>query len=141
MKNKKTYSELIKFNTFEERFDYLKLDGVVGAVTFGHLRYINQIFYKSKEWNSVRDKVILRDNGHDLGLEGMEYDIYGIILIHHINPITPDDILNRDEKLFDLENLISVSKATHFGIHYGNRDNLYIKETERRANDTCPWKH
>lgn len=141
MKNKKTYSELIKFNTFEERFDYLKLDGVVGDVTFGHLRYINQIFYKSKEWNSVRDKVILRDNGHDLGLEGMEYDIYGIILIHHINPITPDDILNRDEKLFDLENLISVSKATHFGIHYGNRDNLYIKETERRANDTCPWKY
>lgn len=122
MKNIKTYSELITIPTFEERFEYLKLDGQVGVETFGFNRYLNQAFYKSDEWLSIRDYVITRDNGCDLGVEG--YEIYGRILIHHINPITKDDIVHRSKSLLDPENLITTVKRTHDAIHYGDSNLL-----------------
>ena len=139
MKNIKTYSELITIPTFEERFEYLKLDGQVGVETFGFSRYLNQAFYKSGEWLSIRDYVITRDNGCDLGMEG--YEIYGRILIHHINPITKDDIIQRSRILLDPENLITTVKRTHDAIHYGDSNLLMKAPIERRKNDTCPWRH
>ena len=139
MKNIKTYSELITIPTFEERFEYLKLDGQVGVETFGFNRYLNQAFYKSDEWLSIRDYVITRDNGCDLGMEG--YEIYGRILIHHINPITKDDIIQRSRILLDPENLITTVKRTHDAIHYGDSNLLIKVPIERRKNDTCPWRH
>ena len=139
MKNIKTYSELITIPTFEERFEYLKLDGQVGVETFGFNRYLNQAFYKSDEWLSIRDYVITRDNGCDLGMEG--YEIYGQILIHHINPITKDDIIQRSRILLDPENLITTVKRTHDAIHYGDSNLLMRAPIERRKNDTCPWRH
>lgn len=139
MKNIKTYSELITIPTFEERFEYLKLDGQVGVETFGFNRYLNQAFYKSDEWLSIRDYVITRDNGCDLGMEG--YEIYGRILIHHINPITKDDIIQRSRILLDPENLITTVKRTHDAIHYGDSNLLMRTPIERRKNDTCPWRH
>lgn len=139
MKNIKTYSELITIPTFEERFKYLKLDGQVGVETFGFNRYLNQAFYKSDEWLSIRDYVITRDNGCDLGMEG--YEIYGRILIHHINPITKDDIIQRSRILLDPENLITTVKRTHDAIHYGDSNLLIRAPIERRKNDTCPWRH
>ena len=139
MKNIKTYSELITISTFEERFEYLKLDGQVGVETFGFNRYLNQAFYKSDEWLSIRDYVITRDNGCDLGMEG--YEIYGRILIHHINPITKDDIIQRSRILLDPENLITTVKRTHDAIHYGDSNLLIRAPIERRKNDTCPWRH
>lgn len=135
----KTYSELITLPTFEERFNYLKLEGIVGESTFGFDRYLNQNLYKSQEWKSVRNKVIIRDNGCDLACEG--YEIYGKVLIHHINPITVEDIINRNPIIFDLENLITTVHNTHNAIHYGD-ENLLIKgPIERTKNDTIPWKH
>lgn len=135
----KTYSELITLPTFEERFNYLKLGGTVGESTFGFDRYLNQNLYKSQEWKSVRNKVIIRDNGCDLACEG--YEIYGKVLIHHINPITAEDIINRNPIIFDLENLITTVHNTHNAIHYGD-ENLLIKgPIERIKNDTIPWKH
>ena len=139
MKNIKTYSELITIPTFEERFEYLKLDGQGGVETFGFNRYLNQAFYKSDEWLSIRDYVITRDNGCDLGMEG--YEIYGRILIHHINPITKDDIIQRSRILLDPENLITTVKRTHDAIHYGDSNLLMRAPIERRKNDTCPWRH
>ena len=139
MKNIKTYSELITIPTFEERFEYLKLDGQVGVETFGFNRYLNQVFYKSDEWLSIRDDIITRDNGCDLGMEG--YEIYGRILIHHINPITKDDIIQRSRILLDPENLITTVKRTHDAIHYGDSNLLMRAPIERRKNDTCPWRH
>ena len=139
MKNIKTYSELITIPTFEERFEYLKLDGQVGVETFGFNRYLNQTFYKSDEWLSIRDYVITRDNGCDLGMEG--YEIYGRILIHHINPITKDDIIQRSRILLDPENLITTTKRTHDAIHYGDSNLLMRAPIERKKNDTCPWRH
>ena len=139
MKNIKTYSELITIPTFEERFEYLKLDGQVGVETFGFNRYLNQAFYKSDEWLSIRDYIITRDNGCDLGMEG--YEIYGRILIHHINPITKDDIIQRSRILLDPENLITTVKRTHDAIHYGDSNLLMRVPIERRKNDTCPWRH
>ena len=139
MKNIKTYSELIIIPTFEERFEYLKLDGQVGIETFGFNRYLNQAFYKSDEWLSIRDYVITRDNGCDLGMEG--YEIYGRILIHHINPITKDDIIQRSRILLDPENLITTVKRTHDAIHYGDSNLLMRAPIERRKNDTCLWRH
>lgn len=134
----KTYSELILLPTFEERFEYLRLDGRVGEDTFGFDRYLNQLFYRSYEWRKIRDYVIVRDNGCDLGVEG--YDIYGKILIHHMNPITARDIADRTELLLNPEYLICVTHDTHNAIHYGD-ENLIIKAPiERRPNDTCPWK-
>lgn len=132
------YSELIQLPTFEQRYEYLRLYGSVGKETFGFDRYLNQIFYQSPEWKSVRNKVILRDNGCDLGMEG--YEIHGPILIHHMNPITKEDILNRSEFLLDPEYLISTIDLTHKAIHYGDANLLPRAPIERRRNDTCPWK-
>lgn len=135
----KTYSELKKLKTFEERFQYLKLDGVVGADTFGHDRYINQLLYKSKRWKTeTRPKIIVRDGGCDLGVEG--YNIHGAVTVHHINPVTADDILNDRPIVHDPENLISVSHLTHNAIHYSNGDILMKDPIVRSKNDTCPWK-
>lgn len=133
----RTYSELITLPTFKERYKYLKLDGVVGKETFGFDRYLNQKFYKSDEWKSIRDHVILRDNGCDLGIEG--HEIHGRILIHHMNPITKEDIVNRSEYLLNPEYLISTIKNTHDAIHYGDEDLLIIAPITRYKNDTCPW--
>lgn len=134
----RTYSELILLPTFEERFEYLKLDGYVGEETFGSRRYLNQILYKTREWLSIRDKVILRDDGCDLGIPGRE--IFGRILVHHIEPITIEDILNRHPKVFDLNNLICVAHMTHEAIHYGSADLLMKDPVIRTQNDTCPWR-
>lgn len=136
--NIKTYSELITIPTFEERFKYLRLDGVVGRDTFGFDRYLNQIFYRSQRWKSVRDYVIIRDNGCDLGVEG--HEIYGRILIHHMNPITLDDITQESEFLLDPEYLISTIHSTHNAIHYGDENLLVTAPVERTPFDTCPWR-
>ena len=134
----KTYSELIKLKTFEERYEYLRLGGIVGKETFGFDRYLNQTFYKTDEWLSIRDHVIVRDNGCDLGIEGRE--IHSRILVHHMNPITKEDILSRSEYLLNPEYLICTIKSTHDAIHYGDEDLLITIPVERRKNDTCPWK-
>lgn len=139
MTNIRTYSELIKLPTFEERYAYLRLGGRVGEATFGFDRYLNQMFYKSDEWLAIRDKVIIRDNGCDLGIEGRE--IESSILIHHMNPISKKDILERSDFLLNPEYLICTIKNTHDAIHYGD-ENLLIKDPiVRRKNDTCPWRH
>ena len=135
----KTYSELITLNTFEERFEYLRLDGSVGIQTFGFDRYLNQLLYNSPEWKRCRRDIILRDNGCDLALEG--YELYGRILIHHINPIAIDDITNRSPIIFDPENLISTTHNTHNAIHYGDEELIIKDPINRTRNDTCPWRH
>ena len=134
----KTYSELSKLKTFKERFEYLKLDGLIGEETFGWDRYLNQVFYKSPEWRSTRDKIIVRDNGRDLGVEG--YDIFGKIIIHHMNPMSLGDIANRNPDIFNPEYLICVSHETHNAIHYGDANQLNLGPIERTVNDTCPWR-
>ena len=134
----KTYSELITIPTFIERYRYLRLGGRVGEETFGFDRYLNQIFYKDSKWLATRDRVIVRDNGCDLAIPDRE--IKSRILVHHINPITKEDILRRDPKLFDLENLICTIKSTHDAIHYGNESLLLVEPIERHMNDTCPWR-
>lgn len=134
----KTYSELMKLDTFEDRFEYLKLDGVVGAETFGSSRQLNQALYQSAEWKRVRDKIIMRDKGCDLGCDGR--DIYHQAYIHHLNPITKQQILDRDPVLFDPENLITVSYQTHQAIHYSNKSILTLDPVERFANDVAPWR-
>lgn len=137
---KKSYNELITIPTFEERFRYLKVYGVIGNQTFGYDRYLNQKLYNtSREWKRIRDKVILRDNGCDLGCEGFE--IYGKIIIHHINPITVEDIVTCNPCVFDLNNLISTSHNTHNAIHYGDEKLLIVAPIERKQYDTCPWRH
>lgn len=135
----RTYSDLSRLNTFEDRYQYLKLNGVVGEETFGFDRFINQNFYKSPEWKTVRDFVIVRDNGCDLGIEG--YEIRGKIFIHHMNPILPKDIETRSEFLLDPEYLISTTHPTHNAIHYGDESLLIQTPIERSKNDTCPWRH
>ena len=135
----RTYSELIMLPTFEERYKYLRLDGKVGEETFGFDRYLNQIFYKSPEWLALRDEVIVRDLGCDLGIPDRE--IRGRkILIHHMNPIRTEDILHRSEFLLNPEYLITTVKSTHDAIHYGKEDPLLYATFERCKNDTCPWK-
>lgn len=135
----RTYTELIKLPTFVERFNYLRLVGEVGAETFGNERYLNQLFYKDSEWRRIRREVILRDNGCDLGVEG--YEIQNRILIHHLNPISEKDILNRTEFLLSPEYLITTCFDTHNAIHYGTkRPYLEQKVPERSPNDTCPWR-
>ena len=134
----KTYSKLSKLKTFRERFDYLKLDGTVGDETFGFDRYLNQRFYKSLEWRRIRDLVIVRDNGCDLGVYG--YEIYGKVLIHHINPITAKDLSLSTDLLLNPEYLISTTIKTHNAIHYGDETLLNNFFTERSKNDTCLWK-
>lgn len=134
----KTYSELICFHTFKERFEYLKLRGSVGKDTFGHDRYLNQVFYTSKEWRRLRDEIIIRDNGCDLGIDGRE--IRDKIYIHHLNPLGAKDILDRSEYLMNPEYLICVSFETHNAIHYGDINLLPRDPIERKPNDTCPWR-
>lgn len=139
MKTKlRTYSELKQLKTFEERYEYLKLEGRVGVDTFGFDRYLNQVFYKSPEWQSVRNEVIVRDNGCDLGIEGRE--IHTKILVHHMNPISKEDILERSDILLNPEYLITTVKRTHDAIHYGDADTLIKDPIERSANDICPWR-
>ena len=132
------YSELIEIPTFEERYRYLRLNGSVGQDTFGFDRYMNQAFYQSREWKRVRDKVILRDNGCDLGVDG--YTIYGKILIHHMNPITVKDIATVSNFLMNPEYLICVSHTTHNAIHYGDENLIPKGPIIRTPNDTCPWR-
>lgn len=139
MTNIKTYSELITLLTFEQRYKYLRLDGIVGEETFGFDRYINQKFYHEPEWLRVRDKVIVRDNGCDLGVLGYEI-LYERIIIHHINPMRVEDVINRNPMLFDLENLICVTHNTHLAIHYGDKNLISKAPVERTKYDTCPWK-
>lgn len=135
----RTYAELSRLRTFEERFEYLRLDGQVGKDTFGFDRILNQQFYRSREWKALRDFVIVRDNGYDLGIAG--HDIYGQrFIIHHMNPITIDDITNSTEYLMNPEYLITTIHNTHNAIHYGDLSLLTIKPTERTKNDTCPWR-
>lgn len=139
MKTIRTYSELITIPTYEERYHYLRLGGRVGEETFGFDRYLNQVFYRSQEWRSIRDQVILRDNGCDLGIEGRE--IPSRIIVHHMNPLTMADVVNRTEFLLDPEYLICTVKGTHDAIHYGDESLLIKAPVERRKNDTCPWRH
>ena len=134
----RTYSELIQLPTFEERFRYLRLKGSVGKETFGFDRYLNQNFYRSSAWKRVRDQVIVRDNGCDLGID--DRIIYGKILIHHMNPINDEDILNMTDILLNPEYLICVTLDTHNAIHYGDDDLLIKEPVARFKNDTCPWK-
>lgn len=134
----RTYSELITIPTFNERFEYLRLDGKVGEETFGFDRYLNQSFYKSPEWLSVRDFVIIRDGGCDLAMEG--HEIFGKILVHHMNPISMEDIIHRTKYLLDPEYLICTIKNTHDAIHYGDGSLLLTGPIERTKNDTCPWR-
>lgn len=134
----KRYSELKRLPTFKERFDYLRLNGVVGQDTFGFDRIFNQMFYRSKEWKRLRDYVIARDNGCDLGIEG--YEIYTRPIIHHMNPITLDDIRENTEFLMNPEYLITTIHSTHNAIHYGNEDLLPKDPIVRTRNDICPWK-
>jgi hypothetical protein len=134
----KCYSELITLPTFIERYRYLKIGGRVGAETFGHDRYLNQLLYHSDEWLEFRDWIIVRDNGCDLATPGFE--LYERILVHHIDPITVDDVIKRHPKIFDPENVISTSLNTHNAIHYGDESRLALLPIERTPNDTCLWR-
>lgn len=132
------YSELITLPSFKERFEYLKLDGVVGKATFAAERYLNQAFYHSEEWRTIRNDIIVRDEGRDLGLEGFE--IYGNVYIHHINPITIDDVRLMNDCVLDPENLICTSYDTHAAIHYGDFSKVKALPEERKPNDMIPWR-
>lgn len=134
----KTYSDMIKISSFQDRFDYLSLAGIVGDTTFGGHRYLNQALYQSNKWKSARREVILRDNGCDLSHQ--DYSITGSVYIHHINPITIEDILEERPCVFDLDNLICTSFRTHNAIHYGSKDLLPKNIITRTKNDTCPWR-
>lgn len=134
----KTYSELIKLPTFEERYRYLRLSGSVGADTFGFDRYLNQIFYRSQRWKAIRDEVIVRDNGCDLAVD--DRCIYGTIIIHHMNPITLQDLERDSDYLLNPEYLICTTHNTHNAIHYGDESLLILAPIERSKNDTCPWR-
>lgn len=134
----RTYSELSTIHSFEDRYRYLRLNGSVGTETFGFDRIFNQQFYRSREWKAIRDHVIVRDNGCDLGVEG--YEIHGRIYIHHMNPIMLKDIETTSEFLLDPEYLITTTHGTHNAIHYGDEDLLILPPVERSKNDTCPWR-
>lgn len=134
----RTYTELIKLPTFKERYEYLKLNGNLGEQTFGYDRYLNQVFYRSARWKSIRNQIIIRDNGCDLGIDGFE--IYGKVLIHHMNPITLSDITEESSYLVNPDFLICVSMETHNAIHYGNDIRLPSIPEDRKPNDTCPWR-
>lgn len=138
-KQSKSYEELSSLSTYEDRYNYLKTNCSVGDPTFGFDRYLNQKFYKSKEWEQARDAVIIRDRGCDMGLK--DYPINGEYLVHHINPLTLNDVEGSTDKLLDLNNLVLVSKKTHNAIHFG--DDTIVKDKQlivRAKNDTCPWK-
>lgn len=134
----KSYSELMALPTYLERYLYLRIGGKVGQATFGYDRYLNQILYTSDEWRSFRNDIIIRDKGCDLACAG--YELHSRIIVHHINPITVEDVLNRDPKVFDPENVICVSHNTHQAIHYGDETMLPQLPVERTRNDTCPWR-
>lgn len=135
----RTYSELITLPTFEERFEYLKLDGKVGEDTFGFDRYFNQQLYSSPEWKEIRRKVIIRDEGCDLAIPDRE--IFGKIIVHHMNPMSLEDIEEHNPDIFDPEFLITTVKRTHDAIHYGDASLLIeSKPIVRSPNDTCPWR-
>lgn len=134
----RTYSELITIPTYEERFEYLRLDGLVGEETFGFDRYLNQIFYNSGEWRSLRNEIIIRDNGCDLAME--DYDIKGRIYIHHMNPIAITDILTQSDFLLNPDFLVCTAFRTHQAVHYGDASLLLTGPIERKQNDTCPWR-
>lgn len=134
----KTYSELILLPTFEERFEYLRLDGIVGEDTFGFDRYLNQLFYRSYEWRKIRDYVIVRDNACDLAVDG--YEIYERVLIHHMNPVRARDIEERSDLLLNPEYLICTTHNTHNAIHYGDENLICKGPIIRTKHDTCPWK-
>ena len=137
--NIKTYSELTKLTSFEERLNYLRLYGNIGYETFGHDRYINQMFYKSREWEHIRHEVIVRDSCCDMALPGFE--IYGKVFIHHMNPLVINDIISSTENLLNPEYLITVSHSTHNLIHYGNDGSIKSSViAERKPFDTCPWR-
>lgn len=136
--NTKFYLECIQLPTFLDRYRYLQIGGFVGKETFGYDRYLNQILYRTAEWKRFRRDMILRDNGCDLGCEG--YEIFGNILVHHINPITVEDVVNRNPCIFDPNNVICTSLNTHNAIHYGDETNLITEPVVRKPNDTCPWK-
>jgi len=133
----RTYSEMIRFDMFEARFEYLKLEGVVGRSTFGFDREVNQRFYRSREWKSIRDFVIVRDNGCDLGVPG--YEIHTNLLIHHVNPISIDDLVGGLHWILDPEYLVTTSHDTHNAIHYGDSSLLPVQYVERRPGDTTLW--
>lgn len=135
---KKTYSKLIEIESFDERFDYLKMIGRVGDITFGGRRKLNQMLYGSDRWKKVRREIILRDDGNDLSHP--DYPIHGPIYIHHINPITIEDILQGRPCVFDIDNLVCTSFRTHEAIHYGSKNSLTISPIIRTINDTCPWR-
>ena len=136
---RRSYHELVRLKTFEERYEYLRLSGMVGQSTFGSDRYLNQALYTSPEWKSFRNRIIIRDNGCDLGIEGR--DVLGDrIIIHHINPLTVEDVENRSPVIFDPDNVVCVSHNTHQAIHYGDQSLLQKDPVERTPNDTCPWK-
>ncbi len=134
----KNYTELSRLRTFEERYQYLKLGGAVGARTFGSDRFYNQQFYLSQQWKHIRDSVIIRDMGCDLGVP--DFEIYGKIIIHHMNPITINDIEEQTELLLNPEFLICVSPSTHNAIHYGDASQLRVLPPTRTQNDTAPWR-
>ena len=133
----KTYSEMCQYRNFIDRYEYLKNTSFVGDETFGGSRYLNQNFYRSSKWKRIRDKVIIRDNGCDLAIE--DRVIYGKLIVHHINPITVEDVLNMNSNVFDLENLVCVSFDTHQAIHYGDDKLLFKDPIQRFPNDTAPW--
>ena len=146
----RSYLELITIPTFEERFNYLQLKGAVGKETFGYDRYLNQVLYNSREWRRFRDQIIVRDNGCDLACE--DHEILGVrdkdgklhrpkIMVHHINPITVEDVLDRNPIVFDQNNVITTTMNTHNAIHYGDETLLVTSPVERSKNDTCPWRH
>ena len=139
MNTTKCYSELVKLPTFQERYEYLRLNGVVGKETFGFDRYMNQTFYRSKEWRRIRNIVIARDFGCDLGIEGREIPGKVRIIIHHMNPILPDDIEGRNDLILDPEYLITTIHDTHLAIHYGDDHMLLQEPVVRFPGDTCPW--
>lgn len=134
---RKTYSEMSRYASFTDRFEYLKLGGSVGAATFGFDRYINQEFYSSWEWKNARQQVILRDNGCDLGIEG--YEIHADILVHHLNPMSPNDVIHDEAWILDPEFLITTTKNTHNAIHYGDRSLLRTPFVARQPGDTKLW--
>lgn len=134
----KRYSELIKLKDFKERYEYLRITQTVCDSTFGGSRWLNQKLYSSPEWKQFRQEIIIRDNACDLAMEG--YEIKGKIIIHHLNPITKEQILNRSKEIFDTENVIVVSFDTHQAIHYGDEKMIPCEPIIRRPNDTIPWR-
>ena len=133
----RTYTELMRFRTFESRFEYLRLEGVVGVSTFGYDRLLNQVLYRSRRWKDIRDEAIVRDFGCDLAIEGRE--IYDKIFVHHMNPITAEDIEMERDFIFDLEFLVCTSFNTHQAIHFSDESLLQLGPITRKRNDTCPW--